>query len=303
MLCRRAQSGAAAADREMAPTSQWRSLSMPPTRGLSLLVLIALMLLVTVSAADLPRATPESVGVSSSRLARLDAALEAEIAAGRVPGIVVAVARRGRVVHQKAYGFANLQTREPMPADALFRLYSMTKPIASVALLTLYEQGLFRLTDPLDRYLPQFADLKVYKGVDASGQPVLAEPSRKPTIQDAFRHTLGLASGLGQSGRRAVPRGGSEHGPTGLAGSGDGRADDGTAALRSRRTVGVRPRPRRAGAAGRILFRHVVRRISAADDLRTAGHARHRVRRTAGIEAALRLARTGWRSGPAGRRS
>jgi CubicO group peptidase (beta-lactamase class C family) len=164
-----------------------------------LLVLIALMLLVTVSAADLPRATPERVGVSSSRLARLDSALEAEIAAGRVPGVVVAVARRGRVVHQKAYGFANLETRQPMPADALFRLYSMTKPIASVALLTLHEQGLFRLTDPLDRYLPELANLKVYQGVDPSGKPILAEPSRKPTIQDAFRHTLGLASGLGQS--------------------------------------------------------------------------------------------------------
>jgi CubicO group peptidase (beta-lactamase class C family) len=102
-------------------------------------------------------------------------------------------------VYQKAFGVANLQTREPMRTDALFRLYSMTKPIASVALLTLYEQGKFRLTDPLDRYLPQFANVKVYKGNDASGKPILAAPSRKPTIQDAFRHTLGLASGLGQS--------------------------------------------------------------------------------------------------------
>jgi CubicO group peptidase (beta-lactamase class C family) len=157
------------------------------------------LLMVTIAAADLPRATPESVGLSSARLARLDAMLEADMAANRVPGVVVAVARRGKVVHQRAYGVANLETRAPMHADALFRLYSMTKPIASVALLTLYEQGLFRLTDPLDRYLPQFADVKVYKGVDASGRPILAEPSRKPTVQDAFRHTLGLASGLGQS--------------------------------------------------------------------------------------------------------
>jgi CubicO group peptidase (beta-lactamase class C family) len=174
-------------------------MSLPRMRRLSWLCAIVVLLIVTVAAADLPRATPESVGVSSARLARLDAMIEAEVGAGRVPGIVVAVARRGKVVHQRAYGFANLETRDPMPADALFRLYSMTKPIASVALLTLYEQGLFRLTDPLDRYLPQFADVKVYAGVDASGQPVLTEPSRKPTIQDAFRHTLGLASGLGQS--------------------------------------------------------------------------------------------------------
>src|SRR5687767_12319711 len=160
---------------------------------------LAVLVCATVTAADLPTATPESVGMSSSRLARLDAALQAEIAARKLPGIVVAVARRGKVVYNKAFGVANLETREPMRPDAIVRLYSMTKPVASVALLTLYEQGKFRLTDPLDRYLPQFANLKVYKGVDAAGKPFLAAPSRKPTIQDAFRHTLGLASGLGQS--------------------------------------------------------------------------------------------------------
>ena len=159
----------------------------------------AVLATVVVAAADLPTATPESVGMSASRLARIDAAVEADIAAGRLPGIVVAIARRGKVVYQKAFGVANRETREPMRTNAMFRLYSMTKPIASVGLLSLYEQGKFRLTDPLDRYLPQFADVKVYKGVDAAGKPILAAPSRKPTIQDAFRHTLGLASGLGQS--------------------------------------------------------------------------------------------------------
>ena len=153
----------------------------------------------TLAAADLPTAMPESVGMSSARLSRIDAAIQADITAGRLPGIVVAVASRGKVAYQKAFGVANLESREPMRTDAMFRLYSMTKPIASVGLLTLYEQGKFRLTDPLDRYLPQFANVKVYKGVDASGKPILAAPSRKPTIQDAFRHTLGLASGLGQS--------------------------------------------------------------------------------------------------------
>ena len=160
---------------------------------------LAVLVCATLTAADLPTATPESIGMSSSRLARLDTALQAEIAARKLPGIVVAVARRGKVVYNKAFGVANLETRAPMRTDAMFRLYSMTKPVASVGLLTLYEQGKFRLTDPLDRYLPQFANVKVYKGADASGTPILAVPSRKPTIQDAFRHTLGLASGLGQS--------------------------------------------------------------------------------------------------------
>jgi CubicO group peptidase (beta-lactamase class C family) len=163
------------------------------------LVAAAALIGVTVTAADLPTAPPESVGMSAPRLARLDAAIQADVNAGRVPGMVVAVARRGKVVYQKAFGVASLTGREPMRSDALFRLYSMTKPVASVALLTLYEQGKFRLTDPLDRYLPQFANVKVYKGVDSNGSPILAAPSRKPTIQDAFRHTLGLASGLGRS--------------------------------------------------------------------------------------------------------
>ena len=162
-------------------------------------VALAVTVVVTLTAAELPTATPESVGMSSVRLARLDAAIGTDITAGRLPGIVVAVARRGKVVYQKAFGAANLATREPMRTDALFRLYSMTKPVASVGLLTLYEQGKFRLTDPLDRYLPQFEKVQVYKGADPSGRPIVAAPSRRPTIQDAFRHTLGLASGLGQS--------------------------------------------------------------------------------------------------------
>jgi CubicO group peptidase (beta-lactamase class C family) len=164
-----------------------------------LLVAAAAIVVATVTAADLPAAAPESVGMSAARLARIDAAIQADVKEGRLPGMVVAVARRGKVVYQKAFGVTSLATREPMRADSLFRLYSMTKPVASVALLTLYEQGRFRLTDPLDRYLPQFANVKVYKGADPNGAPILAAPTRKPTIQDAFRHTLGLASGLGRS--------------------------------------------------------------------------------------------------------
>ena len=103
-----------------------------PTPIQKAFVLVAAAVLVgatMTTAADLPTAAPESVGMSASRLARLDAALQSDVAAGKLPGIVVAVARRGKVVYQRAGGVANLQTREPMRADALFRLYSMTKPI------------------------------------------------------------------------------------------------------------------------------------------------------------------------------
>jgi CubicO group peptidase (beta-lactamase class C family) len=147
----------------------------------------------------------EVAGISLERLERLDALLEREIAAGRLSGMVVAVARHGEVI-QRNYGYMALESREPMRPDAMFRLYSMTKPIASVALLTLYEQGLFQLTDPLDKYIPQFADLKVYAGKDANGRPILEAPKRKPTIQDAFRHTLGLSGGLGNTDVDALYR-------------------------------------------------------------------------------------------------
>ncbi len=170
-------------------------------------VLTCLACLVVSWPASLVRAAegPEVAGISMQRLERLDALLEREIAAGRSSGLVVAIARNGQVI-QRTYGYMNLESREPMRADAMFRLYSMTKPIASVALLTLYEQGLFQLTDPLDKYIPQFADLKVYAGKNAEGKPILEAPKRKPTIQDAFRHTLGLSGGLGNTDVDALYR-------------------------------------------------------------------------------------------------
>ncbi|MGV3591137.1 MAG: serine hydrolase domain-containing protein [Gammaproteobacteria bacterium] len=141
---------------------------------------------------------PEAAGMSAERLAVLDAGIQAEVDAGNVAGVVVAVARHGTLVHEKAYGFADIETNTPMRTDHLFRLYSMTKAVASVALLTLYEKGHFQLNDPLENYIPAFRDLQVYAGQDASGNMLLEEMKRKPTILDAFRHTLGLAGGVGQ---------------------------------------------------------------------------------------------------------
>src|SRR5215469_14265840 len=98
----------------------------------------------------LPRAaSPESVGLSSERLRRLDRWMEGEIAAGRKSGVVVLIARHGKIAWEKAYGVSDVAARTPLRSDAMFRLFSMTKPITSVALLTLYEQGKFQLTDPL----------------------------------------------------------------------------------------------------------------------------------------------------------
>lgn len=148
--------------------------------------------------AALAQRDPESVGMSAARLAVLDGGIQAEIDKGKVAGVVVAVARHGSVVHNKAYGLADKESGAAMRTDHLFRLYSMTKAVASVALLTLYEQGHFQLNDPLELYIPSFANLKVYAGQDSSGGMLLEDMQRKPTVLDAFRHTLGLAGGVGQ---------------------------------------------------------------------------------------------------------
>ncbi|MBS0393963.1 MAG: beta-lactamase family protein [Proteobacteria bacterium] len=143
----------------------------------------------------LASAAPAAVGLSAERLARLDRYVTGEVAAGRKAGAVVLIARRGHLAYLKAYGEADVAAHRPMRTDALFRLQSMTKPVTSVALLTLYEQGLFQLTDPLSKYLPEFAGVKVVKEVAADGSPVLEDPVRPITIEDVFRHTAGFSYG------------------------------------------------------------------------------------------------------------
>jgi CubicO group peptidase (beta-lactamase class C family) len=160
----------------------------------SVALVCVLVLHVSTLATELDRATPESVGLSSQRLLRLDAVMQAEIDAGRKSGIAVLIARRGKIAFQKAFGYAELEGKTPLRTDSYFRVYSMTKPIVSAALLTLYEEGRFQLTDPLEKYIPAMKDVKVYAGDDEAGEMVLEAPKRKITIQDVFRHTAGLSS-------------------------------------------------------------------------------------------------------------
>ena len=147
----------------------------------------------------LPSAPPASVGLSGERLARLDAYMAAEIAARRKAGVVVLIARHGKVAYFKAYGEADAESHRPMRTDAMFRLQSMTKPITSVALLTLYEQGKFELSDPLSKYIPAFKDMKVLKAVGAgpgAGGAAEYEAAARPiTVEDVLRHTAGFSYG------------------------------------------------------------------------------------------------------------
>jgi len=144
----------------------------------------------------LPRARPEDVGMSSERLAAIGKALNADIAAGRIPGAVVAIARKGKLVYFEAFGDRDKAAGARMTTDTVFSIASMTKPLTAVAALTLYERGTLLMDDPLSKYFPQFADMRVAV-MDPQGTAILntVAANRKITIQDLLRHTSGIVYG------------------------------------------------------------------------------------------------------------
>src|SRR5437879_6560448 len=144
----------------------------------------------------LPRAKPEDVGLSSERLARIGATLKADIEAGRIPGAVVAIARHGKLVALDAYGWRDKAAGLPMTTDAIFNIASMTKPMTTVGALMLYEQGKILIDDPLAKYFPKFAQMRVAVRDDAGEPTADTVPANRPiTIQDLMRHTSGLIYG------------------------------------------------------------------------------------------------------------
>jgi hypothetical protein len=142
-----------------------------------------------------PRADrPEDVGLSSERLGRMTAWMRGEVEQGRVPGAVMAIGRKGRIGYLEAVGYRDREAGAPMTVDAVFGLASMTKPIASLALMILVEENKVQLGHPLSRYLPEFRDQKVGVARPVGGRIEMAlEPAERPTtIQDLLRHTSGL---------------------------------------------------------------------------------------------------------------
>ncbi len=137
---------------------------------------------------------PEKVGVSSQRLERVRALCRRYVDEEKLAGVTVLVARRGQVILCDAYGQRDREAGQPMTLDTVFRIYSMTKPITTVAALMLLEEGKLLLLDPVAKHLPEFADVKVCVGMDVGG-PILVEPERPMTIQDLMRHTSGLSYG------------------------------------------------------------------------------------------------------------
>lgn len=135
-------------------------------------------------------AKPERVGMSAQRLERIGEGMRRMIADDKIPGTVTLVARRGKVVHFEANGLRDISAGKPMEKDTIFRLYSQSKLVTGVAVMLLFEEGHFLLTDPVSKYLPEFADMQVYVGEQDGA--VITEPANAITIQHLLTHTSGL---------------------------------------------------------------------------------------------------------------
>ncbi|MGC1981409.1 MAG: serine hydrolase domain-containing protein, partial [Pseudolabrys sp.] len=144
---------------------------------------------------DMPRANkPEDVGLSSPRLQRIRDTLQADVDKGAVPGAVMLIARRGQIASLEALGYRDREDGAVMRPDTIFRIASMTKPVTSVAAMMLAEEGKLLIADPVSRYIPAFANLKVAtNSADATAKTLAVEPpQREMTVQDLLRHTSGL---------------------------------------------------------------------------------------------------------------
>jgi CubicO group peptidase (beta-lactamase class C family) len=149
---------------------------------------------------DPPVVAPETVGLSGARLANIRAVMNRHVAEKSIPGASGLIARHGKIAYQEAFGMADVEAGRPMRMDTIHRIYSMSKPITSVAVMMLYEEGKFQLSDPVGKYLPEFARMRV--GVEEkdpqTGQMTLKTvPAKNPiTIRDLLRHTAGLTYGV-----------------------------------------------------------------------------------------------------------
>ncbi|HEY1206057.1 MAG: serine hydrolase domain-containing protein [Bryobacteraceae bacterium] len=160
--------------------------------------LLLVALASSLMAGGVPAGKPEDAGMSSERLRRIHESLQRHIDAGEISGAVTLVARRGRIVHFEAHGLMGIESKRPMTKDAIFRLASMTKPVTSVAVLMLVEEGKIRLSDPVAKFLPEFKGSKVsiVKENGGAGLPdyYVIPAERDITVQDLLTHTSGLVS-------------------------------------------------------------------------------------------------------------
>jgi len=142
---------------------------------------------------------PETVGFSSERLERLHNLIQEEVDRKELAGAITILARHGKVVDYRTYGQRDLASTAPMTKDVIFRDYSMTKPVTGVAMMILYEEGKWLPWDPISKYIPEFAHLKVFKGVDAEGKTILVDPDHPPTMEELMSHSAGFSYGSGHT--------------------------------------------------------------------------------------------------------
>ena len=159
------------------------------------LLALTLFQATTALAQGLPRARPEDVQLSAADLERIAPALQGWIDSGRLAGVVAVVARHGKVAYRISAGSLDPDGQRPIGEDAVFRIYSMTKPIATAAIMQLVEQGKIRLDDPVSKFIPAFANTKVYASGGAA-HPAVKDPERPITIADLLTHTSGITYGL-----------------------------------------------------------------------------------------------------------
>jgi CubicO group peptidase (beta-lactamase class C family) len=146
--------------------------------------------------ADTPTAKPESVGLSAERLARIKPHFQKYVDQKEISGIYVMVARNGKVVYQTSVGYADIDSKRAYAPDTIVRLASMTKPIAATALMILYEEGRFRLSEPVSKYIPELKGMKVFQSMGADGKPVLVDAKHEFTIEETLNFSAGF-SGYG----------------------------------------------------------------------------------------------------------
>lgn len=157
-----------------------------------LCIVLAFIVSCSQQESKLPTAKPEKAGLSSDRLNRIGPVMQRYVDENKLPGMITMVARHGKVVYFEKYGLMGVS--KPMQLNAIFRIASMTKPITSVAVMMLYEEGHFQLDDPIDKYIPEFKDMKVFSSKDQNGIH-LVDQIKPMTISDLLTHTSGLASG------------------------------------------------------------------------------------------------------------
>ena len=163
-----------------------------------LLACVTSTLLAHSAFADIRTTNPKRVGMSEARLERIEPAMQAFVDEQKLAGTLTLVARKGKVVHLEGVGFRDREAKTPMTEDTIFRIYSMTKPITAVAALTLWEQGKFQMDDPVSKYLPELANLKVFAGMDGENM-VLEDTNKVMTIKQLFTHSAGFSYGFSQS--------------------------------------------------------------------------------------------------------